>query len=73
MLTALFVVILVGQWKTKNNRKPAAIGVLCAVACLLVFGANNFIIPSMIAITAALTLLSKGIAQDKPLQEEETL
>ena len=29
VLTALFVVIFIGQWKNKENRKPAIIGILC--------------------------------------------
>lgn len=34
VLTALFVVIFVGQWKTHKNHKPAIIGVLCSIICL---------------------------------------
>ena len=56
VLTALFVVIFVGQWKAQKNHKPAIIGVLCSVICLVIFGQNNFIIPSMIAILAILTI-----------------
>ena len=56
VLTALFVVIFVGQWKAQKNHKPAIIGVLCSAICLVIFGQNNFIIPSMIAILAILTI-----------------
>lgn len=56
VLTALFVIIFVGHWKSKSNRKPAAIGVICSVISLLIFGPDNFIIPSMIAIITVLTL-----------------
>lgn len=56
VLTALFVIIFVGHWKSKGNRKPAAIGVICSVISLLIFGPDNFIIPSMIAIITVLTL-----------------
>lgn len=69
VLTALFVVIFVGQWKTHQNRKPAVIGVLCSVICLVVFGPSNFIIPAMIAILAVLTLSRRGYVAEKELTE----
>jgi 4-azaleucine resistance transporter AzlC len=59
VLTALFVVIFVGQWRTKENRLPAVIGVGCTVVCLLIFGQSSFIIPAMLAILAVLTLFRK--------------
>lgn len=55
VLTALFVVIFVGQWKSQKNHKPAIIGVLSSLLCLIVFGAGNFIIPSMVVILTVLT------------------
>ena len=59
VLTALFVVIFIGQWKTQRNHGPAIIGVLCSVVCLIIFGRSNFIIPSMFAILAVLTVFRK--------------
>ncbi len=59
VLTALFVTIFVGQWKVQSNRAPAAIGVLCAVACLLLFGENRFIIPAMLLMIGIITLFQK--------------
>ena len=70
VLTALFVVIFVGQWKTQKDRKPAIIGVLCSIVCLFVFGQNNFIIPSMIFILFVLTMLRKEYEVKKELAEE---
>jgi 4-azaleucine resistance transporter AzlC len=71
-LTALFVVIFVGQWKAQKNHKPAVIGVLCSVICLTVFGQGNFIIPSMIAILAVLTITrkEKEELEEKAMAEE---
>lgn len=70
VLTALFVVIFVGQWKTQKNRIPAVIGVVCSIICLVVFGQSNFIIPSMIAILAVLTLFRKEyVAEKEPVEE----
>ena len=72
VLTALFVVIFVGRWKTRQNRSPAAVGVFCAVVCLLIFGPSNFIIPSMVAIIGVLTLFRKRFDPDKKEEKEET-
>lgn len=70
VLTALFVVIFVGQWKNQKNHKPAVIGILCSIICLAVFGQSNFIIPSMIAILAVLTIFQKKYVEKKELAEE---
>lgn len=53
-MTALFVVIFVEQWEKTKHHLPAMLGVAISIVCLLVFGAANFLIPSMIGITAAL-------------------
>ncbi|NLT14120.1 MAG: branched-chain amino acid ABC transporter permease, partial [Clostridiales bacterium] len=71
VLTALFVVIFVGQWRTKENRLPAVIGVMCAVVCLLLFGQSRFIIPAMLAILASLTLFRKRLDKKTTAVKEE--
>lgn len=71
VLTALFVVIFIGQWKSQKNHKPAVIGVLCSAICLVVFGQRNFIIPSMIAILAVLTKFRKEVEVKEEIVEEE--
>ena len=55
-MTALFVVIFVEQWMEKKNRIPEIIGVVAAVLCLLVFGAKQFVLPTMLLIVAVLFL-----------------
>lgn len=55
-LTALFITVFVEQWKSTKNHKSAIIGVLSALACLLIFGADKFLIPTMILITLILTI-----------------
>ena len=59
VLTALFCVIFIDTCREKSKRSPAAIGVGCAVLCLMIFGPSDFIIPAMIAIGAALTIFMK--------------
>ncbi|MDD2484441.1 MAG: AzlC family ABC transporter permease [Eubacteriales bacterium] len=61
VLTALFVVILVGQWRSTKNHIPALIGLAATAICLILFGQTNFMIPAMILILAALTVLRKRI------------
>lgn len=64
-MTALFVVVFVEQWKSTSNHLSALIGVITSVLCLFVFGAENFLIPSMIAITVVLTLCRKVLSQEE--------
>lgn len=58
-MTALFVVIFVEQWESTKNHMPALIGLGISLLCLLVFGADNFLIPAMIGITAGLFIRGK--------------
>lgn len=53
-MTALFTVIFVEQWEKAGSHIPAICGVAISVICLVIFGASNFLIPSMIGITAAM-------------------
>lgn len=70
VLTALFIVIFVEQWKNQKDHKPALIGVFSSIICLVVFGQSNFIIPSMVLILAVLTISRKGYVVEKKLTEE---
>ena len=58
-MTALFLVIVFGQWESSKEHKPALSGILISVICLIVFGVDRFLIPSMIGITIILFLLKK--------------
>lgn len=59
VLTALFVTIFVEQWLSTKEHLPALIGVAATVVCLLIFGKDIFLIPSMIAIALSLIMLRK--------------
>lgn len=59
VLTALFVTIFVEQWLSTKNHVPALVGVISTVLCLMLFGSDVFLIPSMILIALILTLLRK--------------
>lgn len=56
-MTAMFVVIFMEQWIRDTDHTSSLVGLALSVVCLLIFGASNFIIPSMLSILVALTLL----------------
>ena len=58
-LTALFVTIFVEQWLSVKDHRPALIGVGSTLLCLLLFGKDVFLIPSMVIIALTLTILRK--------------
>lgn len=60
-LTALFVTIFTEQWLSTKDHRPALIGLGASAACLLVFGADRFLIPAMIVITLLLTGLRSSV------------
>lgn len=57
VLTALFVTIFVEQWLSTKDHRPAVIGAASTALCLLLFGADVFLIPSMGLIAGLLILL----------------
>lgn len=59
-MTALFVIIFVEQWEKTKNHIPAITGVVVSIICLLIFGAEQFLIPSMIGIVLGLFLFRKA-------------
>lgn len=63
VLTALFVVLFVEQCKAKENIIPAVIGVVCSAVMLMIFGADNFVIPAMIFILISLSVGRKKICK----------
>ena len=54
VLTALFVVLFMEQWKKKENRAAGIIGILCAAASLALFGPDNLVIPAMVMLLVVL-------------------
>jgi len=62
VMTAFFIVIFLNQWQAHKNHSPALIGLGAATASLIVFGAENFIIPAMILIVACLTIFRSKLS-----------
>lgn len=61
VMTAMFVVIFLEQWLKDKNHIPALIGTGLSLICLIAFGADYFIAPSMAAILITLTFLRKPL------------
>lgn len=57
-LTALFLTVFLEQWLTTKKHMSAIVGVVVSVVCLIIFGSDNFLIPTMLII-ALLLCLSK--------------
>ena len=61
VMTTMFVVIFMEQWMKERRHFSEFVGFLAAVCCRLVFGADNFLIPTMVCILACLSFLKKPI------------
>ena len=61
VMTAMFVVIFMEQWMKEQRHFSELIGFAAAVGCLLLFGADSFLIPTMVCLLAALSFLRKPI------------
>ncbi|WP_051280732.1 AzlC family ABC transporter permease [Anaerovorax odorimutans] len=72
IMTALFVVLCMDQWKAYACHEPVFAGFICSVMALLIFGPEGFMIPSMIAILIVLLFRRKKI-EEKMINEPITL
>lgn len=70
VMTAMFVVIFLDQWLKEKHHISQWIGFIASVTCLALFGADNFMVPTMICILLALSILKKPIEEE---QAEELL
>ena len=61
VMTAMFVVIFLDQWLKEKQHISSIIGALGSLLCLIVFGSENFMIPTMVCIVVFLTILRKPI------------
>lgn len=64
-MTALFITVFVEQWKSTKNHIPAIAGVAFSVACLLIFGKDTFLVPSMICIALFFILGHKVVEKEE--------
>ena len=58
-MTALFIIIFMDQLEKNKDHFPAIVGVITAIICLVVFGTQNFMLPSLI-ISSMVLLVKQG-------------
>lgn len=63
VMTALFAVLVVEQWKSHKLHFPAILGFAVPVIALVLLGPDNFLIPTLIVISAALLCLQKPLEE----------
>jgi len=71
-MTALFLVIAVGQWKAAGSHLPALLGGAATLLSLLIAGAEDMLLPALGIIVLVLTLLRPRLegAAEKSEKEE---
>ncbi len=58
-LTALFITVVIDQWKSTKNHFSVLLGIAVSLICLVIFGPDKFLIPSMLAVLVVLILAEK--------------
>ncbi len=69
VMTAMFVVIFLEQWLKEKEHSASLIGLAVSVLCLVVFGPDSFMVPTMVLIVGLLALLRKPLEKKEVLQE----
>ena len=59
-LTALFLTVFLEQWLSSKKHFSALVGVGASLLCLILFGAERFLIPAMLLIALVLCLYREG-------------
>ena len=59
--TALFVTVCVNQWRQFESHIPAIAGFISAIIFLLLFGADNFILPALSVSLIVLIIMKEKI------------
>lgn len=68
VMTAMFVVIFLDQWLKEEKHYASVIGLVTAAVCLILFGADSFMIPAMICILCLLTAFRRPIERAGDVQ-----
>lgn len=68
-LTALFIVILIDQMKGADCRLPAVLAFISSIVCLVIFGADHFILPALL-ITVVLLIICRNRIEPMSTEKE---
>ncbi len=61
VMTAMFVAIFIEQWTKEKKKYTGLIGIVSTALCLIIFGADAFMVPAMVFILAILTVFQKPL------------
>lgn len=61
VMTAMFAVIFLEQWLKEKHHAASVIGVASSIVCLLLFGSESFIIPTMLCMLVLLAAFRRPI------------
>ena len=61
VMTAMFVVIFLEQWLKEKDHGSSLCGLAVSLLCLILFGADQFMVPAMLDILGVLTLLRRPL------------
>lgn len=61
IMKALFIVIFLDCWMSERDHRASLIGLAVALACLVVFGSNGFLVPALLGIVALLLVLRRQL------------
>lgn len=61
VMTAMFVVIFLEQWLKERRHVSELVGLAVSIACLAIFGGDNFLVPTMICVLLILTVLRRPL------------
>ena len=65
VMTAMFVVIFLDQWLKEDSHISSFIGIVVSAICLICFGADSFMLPTMACILLLLTVFRKNIEKNE--------
>lgn len=71
VMTALFVVIFMEQWEKEKNHCSSLAGLFISLLCLVIFGSEHFIIPSMIIVLLTLSAARKRLEKENEVTVKE--
>lgn len=71
-MTALFVAIVIEQWKDSKIHAPAIIGFIMSALFLIILGPDRFILPALL-ITVIILIIIKGRLETEDEEEAQTM
>lgn len=63
VMTSMFIVIFLENWLKEKRHISSLIGIIASVVCLIAFGKDSFLIPTMACIIILLALFKKPITK----------